>query len=171
MHRRTFLATALAAGVLTGCGFHLRGEMKMPFKRAFLNGDENHRLIAGLRRQLRLNSVDIVDTRQQADVLIVIRALTQDREILSLDSGGKAREYRLFYTLDYSLERPSGETLRPPSKIRARREYTFDTNQLLAKAQEEDILFRDMEDDLLQQLMRRLATVSLEAPEASPEAK
>jgi len=160
MQRRTFLTATLAAGVLAGCGFHLRGELKLPFKRAFVVGNENTRLVAGLRRQLRINNVEVVDTRPQADVVIAIRAVTREREILSLNASGKAREYRLFTILNYGVERPTGETLRLPSDIRARREYTFDTNQLLAKSQEEDILYRDMEDDLLQQLMRRLATVA-----------
>jgi len=160
MNRRTFMTATLAASILAGCGFHLRGEMKMPFKRAFIVGDANNRLISGLRRQLRLNNVEVVEARDQSDVVIVIRSLKQDREILSLDAGGKAREYRLFYTLGYGIERPSGETIRVPSEIRARREYTFDTDQLLAKSQEEGILYRDMEDDLLGQLMRRLATVA-----------
>jgi len=165
MQRRTFLSAALAAGIVAGCGFHLRGELNMPFKSAFISGSEHHRLVSDLRRQLRLNQVEVVDDRKQAEVVIVIRQLTTEREILSLDAGGKAREYRLYYNLVYSLERPSGETLRAPSRIRARREYTFDTGQLLAKTQEESILYRDMEDDLLQQLMRRLSTVEPGTPQ------
>lgn len=162
MHRRTFLGAALGAGLLTGCGFHLRGEMQMAFRSAYISGYEHHRIVSDLRRQLRLNNVEVVDTPQAADLVISMSEMSPTRDILSLDASGKAREYRLSYTLNYSLDKPTGETVRIPARITARREYTFDTRQLLAKAEEESILYRDMEDDLVRQLMRRLSTVTPE---------
>lgn len=162
MQRRTFLSAILAAGALAGCGFHLRGEMQLPFRTVHVIGTENSRVVSDLRRQLRLNNVEVLDQPKGADLIIRITQMTQGRDILSLDAGGKAREYRLRYVLGYSLEKPDGKTVRTTSKISARREYTFDTRQLLAKTQEESILYRDMEDDVVRQLMRRLSTVKAE---------
>jgi len=159
MHRRQFLSTILAAGALSGCGFHLRGEMQLPFKSVHIVGDPNHRLVAELRRQLRLNNVEIRDELAGSDLVIRMLQMKRERDILSLDAGGKAREYRLRYVLGYGLYTPEGKAVRTPATINARREYTFDTRQLLAKTQEEDILYRDMEDDLVRQFMRRLSTV------------
>jgi len=160
--RRRLLTAAVAILTLAGCGFHLRGSIAMPFKTAFVNGSEHDPVLTDLRRQLRLNDVEVVDTAKGADIVIRVLQLKKERDILSLNSAGKAREYRLFYTLAYAVDAADGTTVRTPDRITLRRDVTFDDSQVLAKAQEEALLYRDMESDLVQQLMRRLATVKLD---------
>ncbi|QID18937.1 hypothetical protein G3580_15695 [Nitrogeniibacter mangrovi] len=159
---RRHLFVALAALVLSACGFHLRGNIAMPFHTVYLAGDENNAVLVDLRRQLRLNDVEVVDTAPQAEAVIRVIQLRKEKDILSLNAAGKAREYRLFYTLAYAVDTPTGKTLRAPDRIILRRDITFDDSQVLAKAQEETLLYNDMENDLIQQLMRRLATIKLD---------
>jgi LPS-assembly lipoprotein len=161
--RRRLLAAALAATTLAGCGFHLRGAIAMPFRTAHVSGNQNDPVITDLRRQLRLNAVEVTDTPQDAQVVLRVLQLQRERDILSLDASGDAREYRLFYTLSYAVDTGDGRTLRTPDRITLRRDVTFNSSQVLAKAQEEALLYDDMKDDLVQQLMRRLATVKLDA--------
>jgi LPS-assembly lipoprotein len=59
--------------------------------------------------------------------------------------------------LRFQLLDRAGKALIPPTSLTARREYTFDDSQVLGKEQEEALLYRDMQNDLVQQLMRRLA--------------
>lgn len=166
INRRHFLSAALGATLLSGCGFHLRGEMTMPFKSIHIAGWEHHALIADLRRRLRLNNVEVLDTPDDAEVILRITRLAPEREILSLDASGKAREYRLFYYLGYALDSADGRTLRAPERIVVRREYTYDSGQVLAKTQEESLLYSDMEKDLVTQLIRRLSATDLSAKPA-----
>ncbi|MDI3491898.1 MAG: LPS-assembly lipoprotein [Thauera sp.] len=67
------------------------------------------------------------------------------------------REYQLRQTLRFQLLDKSGKAVIPPTSMSASREYTFDDSQVLGKAQEETLLYEDMQKDLLQQMMRRLA--------------
>jgi outer membrane lipopolysaccharide assembly protein LptE/RlpB len=50
----------------------------------------------------------------------------------------------------------------PPSTITLRREITFSDDLVLSKESEEALLQRDMQGDLVQQLMRRLAAAKLQ---------
>jgi LPS-assembly lipoprotein len=52
----------------------------------------------------------------------------------------------------------------PPSVVQLQRDVTYDDSAILAKEAEEQLLFRDMQSDMVQQVMRRLA--SAEVPKA-----
>ena len=67
------------------------------------------------------------------------------------------REYQLVRTFGFRVSDANGRELIPPGEIVIRRDITFDDSQVLAKEAEEVLLMRDMEDDLVQQLLRRLA--------------
>ena len=93
----------------------------------------------------------------KAEARLQILANDRGREILSLTGAGKVREYQLVQVLRFQLLDRAGKTVIPPTSLSARREYTFDDSLVLGKEQEENLLYRDMQNDLVQQLMRRLA--------------
>ena len=51
-----------------------------------------------------------------------------------------------------------------PTTISLKRNLSFKENEVLAKEAEEALLYRDMQSELVQQIMRRLAVVRMEAP-------
>ncbi len=54
---------------------------------------------------------------------------------------------------------PDGVDLIPETELRQQRDVSYNESQALAKESEEALLYRDMQSDLVQQLMRRLAVV------------
>src|SRR5690606_2908530 len=113
-----------------------------------------------LRREIEASgTTTIVATAAEADVRLEILRNERDREILSLSGAGTIREYQLDQTIVFRVLDRAGNERFPATALRARREYDFDDAQAIAKQREEILLFNDMERDLLQQLMRRLATV------------
>jgi LPS-assembly lipoprotein len=66
------------------------------------------------------------------------------------------REYALFQRFTFSVTDAKGVVI-PPTAITLRRVITYDENQELAKQAEEALLYRDMQSDLVQQILRRLA--------------
>ena len=163
--RRLLFAGAAALG-LSGCGFHLRGQLDLPFQRAYFAASRNDRFMNRIARQLEVNGVVLTERLTESQVHIRILGTRRERDILSLTSAGKAREYTLRTSLSFSVERPDGTTVRPAERISVRREITYSDTQVLAKDQEEALLYRDMEDDIAKQLVRRLAAVKLDAPAA-----
>jgi LPS-assembly lipoprotein len=67
------------------------------------------------------------------------------------------REYQLTQRIRFRLVDNKNVELIPPTNITGQREYTFDDEEVLGKEQEEALLYRDMQADLVQQIMRRLA--------------
>ena len=55
----------------------------------------------------------------------------------------------------------AGAELLGPTEINLRRPITFNETQVLAKESEEVLLYRDMQTDLVQQVMRRLVAIKV----------
>ncbi len=160
--RRLLLAFAgLAGGALAGgCGFRLRGPQPLDFATIHIGVSDLTEFGAQLRRQvLTSGTTTVVEDPAQADVTLHILTADRGREILSLTGAGKVREYQLTLRIRFRLVDKSGADLIPPTNLLARREYTFDDSQVLGKEQEEALLYNDMQTDLVQQIMRRLAAV------------
>jgi LPS-assembly lipoprotein len=151
-----WLAVVLA--LLAGCGFQLRGAYTLPFESLYLSMPEYSVIGASLKRAIRASgSTRLALTASDAQATLLPGAEYRDRVILSLSGTGRISELRLRYLYNYRLTDDKGRDLVPPATIELVRDLTYDDSNVLAKQQEETLLWRDMENDLVQQLMRRLA--------------
>ncbi|TQK06821.1 LPS assembly lipoprotein LptE [Herbaspirillum sp. SJZ107] len=163
--RRMVLRAAAAMAVavaLPGCGFQLRGSngsYTMPFRSIYIGFPDNSALGTELKRNLRAGNVAIADSATAAEAQLVVLSENRGKQILSLNSLGRVREYLLTYTLSFTVRDPKGVELMAPAEISLRRNMAFDETQVLAKESEEALLYRDMQADLVQQIMRRLAAM------------
>jgi len=164
MHIRSGLFLAFL--FLTACGFQLRGVVDIPYARLYIESPSaNTNLGATLRRQIRAHRPEIlVETGKEADAVFRQVNDLREREITVLNADGRAREYQLRLLYSFRIETPSGQPLSSLSSILLTREVTYDDNQVLSKAQEEEFLWRDMEKDLVEQILRRLATLKPTPP-------
>lgn len=154
------LGALAAASLVAGCGFRLRGHTPLAFSSIHVGVSPNTELGGALRRRLRANeATTVVEDASQADVRLEILRNERSREILTLTGAGKVREYELRHAITFRLMDRSGMERIPATTIAAKREYNFDDSQILAKEQEEALLYRDMQGDLVEQLMRRLSAV------------
>jgi LPS-assembly lipoprotein len=161
--RRGFLLGLTAAGAslgLTGCGFELRKPPVFAFKTLSLSG--NTAMINQLRRELRATgSVTLVPSEESktADAVLEILSENRDRSVISTNSQGQLRELQLRLSVRFRLRTPGGKDLLPSTEVAQTRDLSFNETSALAKEGEADLLFRDMQSDIAQQLMRRLAAV------------
>lgn len=154
------LAAVAAANIVAGCGFRLRGREQFAFASIHVGVSPNTELGGVLRRRLRASGNTVVsEDASQAEVRLEILRNERSREILTLTGAGKVREYELRHAITFRLVDRSGVERLPASTIAAKREYNFDDSRILAKEQEEALLYRDMQGDLVDQMMRRLAAV------------
>lgn len=152
-----WLVTALmfVAG-LAGCGFHLRGQADLPFTSAYINAPAGLAIAESLRRELRSAKREVAEKPEAAQVVIHLSGGGRDKQILSLSGRGRVNEYRLSYRVSMRVTEPHGGELLPAAEVFLTRDYAYDDQQILAKAQEEQQLFAAMEQDALRALMRRL---------------
>ena len=156
------LAAALGTG-LAACGFHPRGshgEYRVPFHTVWLSSAENSPLGVELRRNLRAaDGVRVVEDQKEAEAKIDVLSEARGKVILSLNSQGRVREYLLTYTMVFRVRDSKDGILLPPTEINLKRSIDFNENQTLAKESEEVLLYRDMQSDLVQQVLRRLVAM------------
>jgi LPS-assembly lipoprotein len=166
MLRSNFLrcgAVLMLACVLAACGFKPRGsngEYRIPFHTIYLGFNENSPLGVELRRNLRsAEGVMVVDDATKAEAKVDVVSESRGKVILSLNSQGRVREYLLTYTLVFKVRDSKDAELLGPTEISLKRSIAFNENQTLAKESEEVLLYRDMQSDLVQQILRRLTAI------------
>ena len=154
-------ALLLTALLLTACGFHLRGHAGMPFSTLYLDASNpGSPFIDDLRRNLQSNKVKLVNSADQADVVLNIVYEISDKQILTLGGSGRVNEFRLSYRVSlraYDLKQQDWIT---DEEIALRRDYSFDDSKILAKEAEEALLYQSMRSDMVQQIVRRLSSAT-----------
>ncbi len=161
-------ALFLLSSLIISCGFHLRGQQDIS---AVL--PEVH--IVGINKYSQLGRELItaltdskVSVLDESNTLLTITKDQMSKRVLSVDSAGRANQYELSYQLGFSLvkkselktqsekKKPAIVDLIPVQTIIEKREYLFDANLVLAKADEENRLNNDMRQAAIRQLVRRL---------------
>lgn len=159
--RRSFLLSSLALAVgLTGCGFHLRGRVTLPIETMFVNLPVNNQMAAEIRRMLKGGTnITLVDTAEEADAILELVSSGRNREVVSLNMRGEAREYELTLQLTFRLINQDGAEFLPPTTFTGSRDMTYNEEDYLSRDAEEAMLYREIQQDLITQLLNRLATI------------
>ena len=166
MQRRfclTLLATGMTLGA-TGCGFALRKTPNFAFKSLFSPFAESSLLGTELKRSLESggNVRVISDVRQidQAEVILDVLQEQREKTVVSVNASGQVREFQLRIRFQFKLRSAKGKDLIPTTEIVQQRDISFNESAVLAKESEEGLLYREMQSDIIQQIMRRLAAVT-----------
>jgi LPS-assembly lipoprotein len=153
--RRAFLALLLASAA--GCGFRIRGTAEVPFDTLYLPGATSG-IALDLKRYIQAGTnARVVDDPAKADAVMQFSEETRQKEVLSLTGTGRVREFQLRYRVGFRVHDNKGTDFVPLNVIQLTRDVTFNDAEILAKEQEEQLLFRDMQTDMVQQILRRLA--------------
>ena len=133
---RRLLIALPAAALLGACGFELR---RAP--------------------ELKFSTVQLVETAAQAQVVLEALSDAREKSVVASTAAGQVRELQLRARLVFRLRTPAGKELIPATEISLKRDMSFTESAALAKEQEEALLHRAMQSDIVAQVMRRLAAV------------
>ena len=161
--RRRLLRTGAvlaAAALACGCGFQLRGSTGLPFKTMYASFPPTSAIGPDFRRMVRISGeTELVERPEQAEVRFEVQGEVREKEIVGFSSTGRPREYQLRLRVTFRLLDAKGLELIPNTVLLLRREITTTDTQVVAKEQEEALLYREMQADMVQQLLRRLSAV------------
>lgn len=179
MKRRLLLAATVAA-TLAGCGFQLRQAPEFAFDTIVINAPQTSPLAAELRKTLQRDGKVRVVTGTLAPATpptgtattplappvvvpgqVIFDLLQEQREkvVVGLNASGQVREYQLRSRIQFRVRSPLSRELIPDTELLQQRDISFSETAVLAKESEEVLLYRDMQTDLVQQLMRRLGAL------------
>src|SRR3954468_15299973 len=152
--------------LLAGCGFQLRGTANVPFDTVFVPGATGG-IALDLKRNIQAGTrAKVVDDAKSAEAIVQFTDETRLKEILSLSGTGRVREYQLRYRVGFRVHDGKGADYVPQSVIQLSRDIGFNDSEVLAREAEEGLLYRDMQTDMVQQIMRRLAAAQKPKPPA-----
>ena len=158
MRKIQFLGVLFLTATLAACGFHLRGSYELPAHLSPLYIEKESmslRLFRELRSTLKLSGAELTEDATEAASVLKVDFEQETREVISVDSLGRAREYRLIYRLTFSLQ--TGEdTAIDGSRIELTRNLLFNPETVLGVAEETDLIYSDMIADTARQIVQRM---------------
>jgi LPS-assembly lipoprotein len=165
------LAIVLLGLLTAACGFQLRGQATLPFETLYVDIPDVSPLGTELKRNIVAGThTKLARDRTEAQAILSVLSEERGKTILSFDTGGRVREFQLRYVLNFRVHDAKGRDYLPRSEIRITRDISFNDTQVLAKESEELLLFRDMQGDMVQQVLRRLAAAPAEPIAFEPAA-
>lgn len=155
---RIFLL-ALLTFTLAACGFHLRGQesYSLPFQAVYVEGNAGSALVIQIRRAIQSAGARLAEKPGDAQAVLQIAPEGREKFVQSLSGAGKVREYQLRLRVSFRLTDGKEKELIPMTEIALNRNLAYDDAQILAKESEENLLYRDMQNDAAQQIMRRVS--------------
>lgn len=161
--RRSLILAVAASAALAGCGFQLRQAPTFAFSSIYVAAAPNSSLGRELKRSIASagNMIVVSDAGQLNTAQVVLDVLGDQREkvVVGMNASGQVREFQLRTRFTFRLRTPQGKELIPATELLQQRDISFNESAVLAKEAEENLLYRDMQTDIVQQLLRRLAAV------------
>lgn len=155
-------ALAVAAGaLLSGCGFKLRSSQNFAFQTVAVTPERGAGVAAELSRFLgdAIRPLAPRAGEQPPQVIVDILQELREKTVVGVNASGQVREFQLRIRVKFRMRTPQGTELIAPAEIVQQRDISFNESAVLAKEAEEALLYRDMQSDVVQQLLRRLAAV------------
>ena len=160
--RRGLLRGLLAlsgTALLAACGFQMRQPARLAFASIALTGFAPRSAMADeLRRELA-RQVRVVEPPAQAEVVLQALEDVRERSVVASTAAAQVRELQLRLRFQFSARTPGGRELIPRAELMLARDLSYRETAALAKEHEEAELFREMQSDIVAQVLRRLAAV------------
>jgi len=151
--------TVLAGGLLAGCGFELRQPPRLAFSSIALTGFARRSPLAeAFKRELE-RQVKVLEAPEKADVVLQALDDVREKSVVASTSAAQVREFQLRLKFNFRAHTPGGRELIPRAELLLSRDMSYSETQALAKEAEEGELYREMNTDVVLQVMRRLAAV------------
>jgi LPS-assembly lipoprotein len=161
--RRTLLRamSALAVSAMSGCGFELRRPQTLNFRTIQLTGFRSNSFF---EKELRRNiaqtpSTTVVDSAAQAEVILQAQSDQRAKKVVASSSAGQVRQFNLRAEFTFAVRTPAGKVMIPTAELALERDMSYTESTALAKESEEDLIFRELQKELVLQVMRRLAAL------------
>jgi LPS-assembly lipoprotein len=150
--------------LLAGCGFQLRGEPQVGYRKLYISSVGGSAVVADMKRVLLAGPTRIVATPAEAEAHLRVLQEEREKSVSTITASGRVYEYQLTLRVRYELVLPGREEpLIAPTRLETRRLISYSETAPTAKEAEEQLLYKDMQLDLGRQILRQVAAASKNA--------
>jgi|TARA_R100001198_G_C5232731_1_gene211480 LPS-assembly lipoprotein len=156
------LVIAVLCTMVAACGFQLRGAADLPesIQTMHIQGiSMREGLGLELKRTLRRNGINVIDDYSEGAAVLSFLKNRYERRVLSVGGNAKVSEYELILEVTFQLTDKQQNKLIDNESLEARRDYQFDQEQVLGRDGEERLLREEMDKQVSQAILRRLAAL------------
>lgn len=143
--------------ILSGCGFHLRGNFKVPQDFTTLQISSLNKydpLYKTLRHTLANNNIAVTSSNNKTYTLTINNYSFKKQELFR-DSDGRTNRTRLTLTITYQLTNKHGVAIKH-SKVVSARNVDIDPNAILTSNSETNIVRKELLQDATHKLIRQI---------------
>jgi len=159
---------ALATLAMSGCGFHLKGQVPLSASLSPLALDGNDRgLLSEIREAVDFNGMPMTTDEDSAGAVLRLIDADYERRVRTTDDRGRATSYTLVYQVRVEVQDVAGESLVDPFSVTTRRDLAFDRTRVLQAEERERDLREDMQREISQTILRRLSKIASLKPSAN----
>lgn len=151
----------LTALIITGCGFHLRGDIELPalYERVQVVDKGYSDVGRSLSKALLNVGSKIVSSPDAATAVVTVLSRGTQRRALNV-SGNRIREYELQLDITFVVQNHEGIQLSGPQTVSVMRNYQNDPTKVLGKDNEENIIRQEMMRPAIIQVLRRMKAIA-----------
>ena len=144
--------------LLAACGFQLRGDPQVGFLKLFITSVGASAVVADMKRALLAGTTRIVATPAEAEAQLRVLQEEREKSVSTITASGRVYEYQLTLSVRYRMTIPGREEpVIAPTETVARRLITYSEAAPIAKEAEEQLLFKDMQLELADKILRQVA--------------
>ncbi|AOE50788.1 LPS-assembly lipoprotein LptE [Kangiella sediminilitoris] len=162
MKIRLIIPLVFLSGLLTACGFHLRGAgTDLDGAKVWLLSDSpNASFERTLKQRLAYQGAQLVQSAEASEMQLAIVDYNTEKRTVARDSFGRASELELIFTLKYQLLTPDTITEGEPQTqtLNSRREFAYQRTLESGQENEQQRLIDDMHQDVIGRLLLQMAT-------------
>lgn len=175
VRRLVHLLSLAALLSLTACGLHLRGhdaaDRQFAFHAIYIQAGGETTFTRTLRRGLEGYKLDVQQQPGKQQLTLDVLSESTDKQITALNASGHVIEYLLHYHVILRAYDAQQNDWIATTEIDLQRILPWDDTLVLAKLQEEQMLYDEMRADAAQQVLRRLAFARQPKPADSGDAR
>lgn len=147
--------------LLSGCGFHLRGDMPLasPLHSLHIQAINPYgTLVRNLEQSLKMSGAHLTDNATDAQTILIISHDSTFQELLSVGATQQTRQYKLTAVVTFEVADKQGRNIVPPQTLADSRVITVQSNQILGSSNEANLYFQQMQRGLATSIMYRLSS-------------
>jgi LPS-assembly lipoprotein len=156
--------------LLSACGFQMRGASALPEAMAvtYIQGKSPFdSLNDDFRVAIEARGVRVTEDRDEATAILRILSNRDEKDVLSVDIGGRVQEILVRQTIRFDVITPDRQPLVDKQSVTLSRDFVFNKDDILAKEREADLVSSELQRDIVNLALLRIAAASRPSPTAA----